>query len=498
QTQLNDFEYDDYGNMVEDRNKKITNITYNHLNLPKKITFENNRFIEYIYGADGSKLRKTVTEGSKNKTVDYLNGFQYTNETLEFFPHAEGYVTVNTNQLNDHYNYVFNYTDHTSTSLSTDLGNIRLKYTAHPQTGETQPLEETKERGSRTPLKNKQGREQNHYYPFACPLRSIRGLTHDGYQPNHKIIGFEGPGANVTIIPTTPNVGDPYKFKFGGMELQTELGLEFYDFGMRNYDAAIGRWMNIDPMAEAMRRHSPYNYAFNNPVFFIDPDGMMPGMPEIGSLAFYGAKDYSNEFVEVEEESNNNESSEDGGQDWIKHKKSGEIIWVEGSGKEAKDKAANIIEGESIMTGAKNPNDYTIIGNSFWGPVNVGVGDWEQIATQRREYLYKAAEKINGMSGGKGSIGIIYTYLHSIFFDSSSPYGSNINNNIYGIITETLTKRIITRGMNIPNLLLNTWELNSKPTPAAAQYQMDLEYFQNHTIKTISNVVLFQIMNHTF
>ena len=66
-----------------------------------------------------------------------------------------------------------------------------------------------------------------------------------------------------------------YKYKYNGKELQDELGLNMYDYGFRNYDPAIGRWMNIDPLAEKYYSTSMYTYVDDNPISSFDPNGLL-------------------------------------------------------------------------------------------------------------------------------------------------------------------------------------------------------------------------------
>jgi len=146
--------------------------------------------------------------------------------TLEFFPTAEGYYDYVGKK------YVYQYKDH--------LGNIRLSYAKNPATQVLEIIEE------------------NNYYPF--------GLKHKGYNDY---------------------ADNSNKYKFSGKELQDELGLNMYDYGARNYDPALGRWMNIDPLAEKKFDFTPYRYAYNNPLSFIDPDGMLEddyGVDEDGNF----------------------------------------------------------------------------------------------------------------------------------------------------------------------------------------------------------------------
>jgi RHS repeat-associated protein len=275
---LNDYEYDandfrvkdfekvfgeesERSSMVKDRNKGIESITYNHLNLPTRVNFTNNKHISYKYNAAGQKLQKTVNYSDSIKIVDYLDGFQteaggsripyltikkhdeqYAGKVLQFFPHTEGYVKVTAISAGRGlptsdfaFNYVFNYTDH--------LGNVRLSYTKDPQTGTLDILDE------------------DHYYPF--------GLKHGIYAAgNLKDFTLNG-DIDTPILEQVRKT--EYMYKYNGKELQDELGLNMYAMDMRHYDPAIARWVVHDPITHFYQ--SPYSAFDGNPVFWADPSG---------------------------------------------------------------------------------------------------------------------------------------------------------------------------------------------------------------------------------
>ncbi|WP_027388062.1 RHS repeat-associated core domain-containing protein [Chryseobacterium gregarium] len=128
---------------------------------------------------------------------------------LQFFPTEEGFYDYLKDQ------YIYQYRDH--------LGNARVNYVKNSQN--VPEITDT-----------------NNYYAF--------GMNHIGGMKSL--------------------LGGYQNYKYNGKEIQ-ESGM--YDYGARFYMPDIGRWGVADPLAETSRRWSPYTYAFNNPIRFIDPDG---------------------------------------------------------------------------------------------------------------------------------------------------------------------------------------------------------------------------------
>ncbi len=208
------YTYDPNGNATSDGGSKT--IAYNLLNLPQTVMQGGTTLASYVYDYTGQKL----SNAGSNDRWDYINGIIYNGtstatETIAFIQTEEGRAVPNGSS----WNYNYNLTDH--------LGDVRLSFDKDPSSSTARRIQE------------------DEYYCF----------------------GLRTPGGY--------NYSNGNRYLYNGKEIQTDL-TDQYDYGARFYDPVIGRFTSNDPLAEKMTRHSPYNYAFDAPVRFTDPDGMGP------------------------------------------------------------------------------------------------------------------------------------------------------------------------------------------------------------------------------
>jgi RHS repeat-associated protein len=181
--------------------------------------------IEWLYGAGGGKLRKTVVEdGAVTIVKDYSSGYVYTNEALDYFRSENGRIRKTASGYTPEYHL----TDH--------LGNVRVAFEPNGSGGLTRTQEQ-------------------HYYPFGMELQ---GLSYDGGLDN--------------------------EYRYNGKEHEKEHELHWYHYGARYYDPQLGRWHAVDPQSTKMPRHGPYAYCLNNPIDLVDPSGKEPTKDRVGIL----------------------------------------------------------------------------------------------------------------------------------------------------------------------------------------------------------------------
>jgi RHS repeat-associated protein len=212
------------GNLQTDPYKGIS-LTYNDLNRTDVVTVTAARSVSYVYDASGAMIHKKQTDTGTGvtTTTDYIDGFVYINGTLSYLAMPEGRVLYNGGSLKPEY------------IINDNQGNARVSFTDNGTGAGVTITQETS------------------FYSFGLAMSSNTTTS----------------GANKNLY----NGGSEWQNDFANMP-------DFYQTFYRNYDAAIGRWMAVDPEPESGESMSPYHYSGNNPVMFNDPMGNLKIAPQ--------------------------------------------------------------------------------------------------------------------------------------------------------------------------------------------------------------------------
>jgi RHS repeat-associated protein len=263
------YTYDAAGNMITDANKDLS-IAYNHLNLPASITRTNsgtnNGVIKHYY-AGATKVRMETYDAAGTtlvKAYDYMAGMVYlttplssgevpgVRSELDFIASSEGRAILTKKVLN------LTTDPTTGLALSEAEGDkFRFEYSLKDHLGNLRVSCRCSE-----PKRDAQGV----IIPEGQPGAGIEQLA--VVQEQH----YDAWGLSFTS--TSSVTAD--RFTYNSKELVTDLDLGWNDYGFRMYDASVGRWSTVDPLEEKLSEVSPYNYVLNNPLSFIDPDGLYP------------------------------------------------------------------------------------------------------------------------------------------------------------------------------------------------------------------------------
>jgi RHS repeat-associated protein len=234
--------HDGMGSFIADSGKGL-NLVNNFLNLPSTMSFADGS-LNMKYSTSGEKLQKLSNSNEDGQTIiDYCRGIEYEDGQLSAIHHSCGRV-IPDEGTGSAYRYQFYLTDH--------LGNVRMLFEDKDQNGS---LINPKAFPYSLILDDDEIIEISHYYPFGLEM----GVPDDNAWEK---------GVN----------GRENDYLYNGKELNGELGLDWMDFGFRWYDPAIGRFTGVDPLADHPNQvdKSPYAYAWNNPVYYTDPDGRCP------------------------------------------------------------------------------------------------------------------------------------------------------------------------------------------------------------------------------